>query len=64
MNKDAITEYLSNRGITQNQLADELELDKGHFSRILSGDRPATLDLLRKLAKKTGKTIDYLAGKD
>jgi transcriptional regulator with XRE-family HTH domain len=56
-----INEYLAKRGITQTQLAEEIGLDKGHFSRILSGERAATLAVLKKLAQKTGKSLDELA---
>jgi len=55
-----INDYLAARQISQSKLASELKIDKGHFSRILSGQRPASVQLLKKLAKKTGKTVDEL----
>jgi len=55
-----INEYLARRQITQSALASELKIDKGHFSRIISGQRRASVELLKKLAKKTGKTVDEL----
>jgi len=58
--KKIIKDYLEQRGITQNDLAQELNVDKGHFSRIRAGTRKPSIALLKKLAKKTGHSIDDL----
>lgn len=42
---------MESRGMNQRQLADALELSTAHVSNILSGTRPITIELSRKLGK-------------
>lgn len=51
------------RGITAQQMADELEINLRSYRNYESGDREPSLDMLVKIAKKLEVTTDYLLGR-
>ncbi len=50
------------RGLTQQQLADKLDIDQGFISRLERGEKGVTIDLLNRLAKLLEVPLSYLLG--
>lgn len=50
------------RGFTQQQIADQLNVDQGHLSRLERGEKGATIELLHRLAKILDTPLSYLLG--
>lgn len=50
------------RGLTQQQLADKLDIDQGFISRLERGEKGVTIDLLNRLAKLLDVPLSYLLG--
>lgn len=48
------------RGVTQEQLAEQLNITINFLYRVESGHRAASLDLLAEIAHYFGTTLDYL----
>ena len=59
--KRAVRVWLAENGMTQQQLADTLVIDRATFSRMLNGYRPATSDFADRLKAETGIDLrDYM----
>ena len=52
--KRAVRVWLAENGMTQQQLADMLVIDRATFSRMLNGYRPANEDIASRLKAETG----------
>jgi transcriptional regulator with XRE-family HTH domain len=52
-----IRALMAKRNITAEQLALEIDKDKGHVSRILSGKKKANLDLIALMAEALGEDV-------
>lgn len=50
------------RGLTQQQLADKLDIDQGFISRLERGEKGITIDLLNRLAKLLDVPLSYILG--
>lgn len=51
------------RGITAQQMADELGINLRSYRNYESGDREPSFDMLVKIAEKLEVTTDYLLGR-
>lgn len=49
-------------GLTQQQLADKLDIDQGFISRLERDEKGITIDLLKRLAKLLDVPLSYLLG--
>jgi transcriptional regulator with XRE-family HTH domain len=52
-----IRSLMAKKNITAEQLALEIDKDKGHVSRILSGKKKANLDLVALMAEALGEDV-------
>lgn len=57
-----IRDMREDRDMTQRQVADYLMCDQSLYSKYERGERPVPLEIMVKLAKLYGTSIDYLAG--
>jgi transcriptional regulator with XRE-family HTH domain len=55
-----ITALMAKKKITAERLALEIDKDKGHVSRILSGKKRASLDLVALIAEALGTDVGEL----
>jgi len=46
-------------GLSQNQIADYLDIDQSYISKMEKGERPITLDIAEKLAILNGYDLSY-----
>jgi transcriptional regulator with XRE-family HTH domain len=57
----SIKKFLDDRGWTQRVLAERAEIGEDTLSKLLSGKRIGTLQVLKRLSKVTGIPLDTLA---
>ena len=55
-----IQKLRKSQGLTQEQLAEELNISAVHMSKIESGKRSCSLDVLAEIAVFFGASLDYL----
>ena len=55
-----ITKLRIERGYTQERLADALNVDRTHISKLEAGTRACSIDLIIQLAAFFGVSLDYL----
>lgn len=53
-----LREILAERGLRQARVADMADIDHAHLSRMLSGQRPATRDIVVRIADGCGLTAE------
>ncbi len=56
-----IAELRKMNGLSQAELAEELNMSHSHLSHIEVGDRPCSIDLMLELAQYFHVSLDYLA---
>ena len=59
-----VAELREERGLSQRQLAQHLEIDKSAMSRVEAGERGLAVDELTAVAELFGKTADDILRKD
>ena len=59
-----IKELREQAGLTQIKMAEILGLHRTQYQRYETGESPATIEFLMKLADYYGVTIDYIAGRE
>lgn len=59
-----VAELRHERGLSQRQLAEHLEIDKSAMSRVEAGERGLAVDELTAVAELFGKTADDILRKD
>lgn len=52
LNKKAVQHWLIDHGLTQNELADNLGISHGYFSKLINGRRSITISNLFSLAEE------------
>lgn len=57
-----LIELRKEKGLTQQQVADYLKIDRSNYSKYERGKLEVSLYMLRELAKFYGVTTDYLLG--
>lgn len=62
--KDIIRMLRSNKGLTLQQLSDQLSMPKTNLSELETGKRKIGLSVLTKLADFYGVTLDYIMGRE
>ena len=60
LRKNALETWLKGCGITQTQLAKDLEIDDGNFSKMVVGDLEPSKSFIKKLMMRTGYGFDAL----
>ena len=62
MRGDRVRELRRVAGKTQQQLAQEINVQQGHISQIEAGQTEPSVEVLAKLARALQTTTDYLIG--
>lgn len=57
-----LKELRLNKNLTQNQIANHLQITSPQYSLYETGKRPVPLSILSKLAKFYNTSIDYIVG--
>ena len=58
--KEKILRLMKEQGLNQKQLADKASITEASMSKYLSGDRTPRIDVIVKLAKALGTSVNYL----
>ena len=62
---ERITKYMREEGINQTKLALLLDINRSYLSQVIGGLKPPSQNLIVKLAKVSGKSVNYwLHGKN
>jgi transcriptional regulator with XRE-family HTH domain len=54
---------ITSEGITQSQLAEKIGISESYMSRIMTGERPPSLDVVFSISKRYKRKMDDLINK-
>ncbi len=60
---NALLTYRKNKGLSQKEVADYIGLSPSGYSRVESGERNPSVDILRKLSELYGVSVDAILGR-
>jgi transcriptional regulator with XRE-family HTH domain len=58
--RQVLDRYMQDKGLTQEEFASELGVQRSHLAKLLSGDRRPSLRLLRKMRDVTKIPVEKL----
>lgn len=62
--KERLNQLLEERGISQKELAQRINVDETAMSRYVNGTRTPRIDILTNIAKEFDVSIEYLIGEE
>jgi transcriptional regulator with XRE-family HTH domain len=61
--RDNVRLLITSEGITQSQLAEKIGISESYMSRIMTGERPPSLDVVFSISKRYKRKMDDLINK-
>ena len=62
--EEKISKLMKEQGLNQKQLAEKASITEASMSKYLSGERTPRIDVVVKIAKALGTSVDYLLDND